>query len=415
MKRPIFASVVTFLLLASALALGRSWWWPSRQGVRETSAASDQAGSVNALPDRRGRQRERDFVVLSDTEQERLGLETVPVDTRIIYDVFRVNGMIRPVPDRIASVSSREEGRAVRVLANVGETVEKEQVLVELNSAEVERLQAQLFQARNQLRLAGADLDRIRSLVEKGIVARKELLQKEAQVKGMQEEVEGLRKRLALHGLGDVAENPARMGQPLSFPLRAPLGGVVLSRQVSMGEVVPSGKVLFTVANLRQIRAQGEVFEAQAGLLRQGLLVKVQVPAYPDRIFSGKIEGVGHEIEPARRTVGFWADLENPGLLLKPNMSAEITVLPGRIGQKLTVPLNAIIREGSETVVFVREGEDRYRRTHVALGVRDDQYAEVKQGLHAGDRVVTTGKRQLYTVYRLGRSGGELEEMGGVD
>ncbi len=418
MKRMIPGMVVPFLLLAGAVAVGRLWWWPSTRVTRgQTPVATEDAPSKASVPrpDTPEKNRERDFVVLSDEERQRLGLETARVDKRVIYNIFRVNGVIKAISDRIASVSSREEGRAIRVLANVGDTVRREQVLVELNSAEVERLQAQLLQARNQLGLAEADLERIRSLVDKGIVARKELLQKEARVKGTREEIEGLRKRLAVLGLEDGALEATTMGKPLSFPLKAPLNGVILSRSVTMGEVVPSGKELFRIANLGQVYAEGEAFEAQAGLLRKGLSVKVRVPAYPHRIFSGRIDRVGYEIEPERRTIRFWANLENRGLLLKPNMSTEITVLPGQLGQKLAIPIDAIIQEGTETVVFVQEKGYRYRRTHVALGVRDDTYAEVKKGLHPGELVVTTGKRQLYTVYRLGRSGGELEEMGGVD
>jgi len=413
----ISASLV--LLIAGLLAVTSSRWWSRGEVSSRRSVAVDQktqGGAEGSHPGSRGQGPApgSEGIQLTGEEQERLGLETVPVEERVIQDVITTSGMITAIPDQVASVSSRVEGRVTRVLGNVGEIVRAGQVLAELKAPEAERLQTELLQAKNRLDLAEADLERLRYLVEKGISARKELLQKEAEVRGTRKEIEGLENQLKLLGMTEEELGVARLGQPLSLVLRAPIGGAILSREVTVGEVVSPGKVLFRVANLSRVSAEGEAFEAQAASLRKGLPVKVQVPAYPNRTFSGRIARIGYEVEPERRTLRFWAELENRGLLLKPNMSAQLTVLAGERGKVLAIPLEAVIQEGSESFVFVAEG-DRYRRVPVLLGLKDDRYAEVKGGVKAGDRVVTTGKRQLYTLYRMGRSGGELEEMGSVD
>ncbi len=421
MKRLIIGIIVSLvLLIAGLLAATSSRWWPRGEVSSHPSVAINQKARGSGVEGPHPGARDQgpapgsEGLQLTGEEQERLGLETVPVEERVIQDVIVTSGVITAIPDQVASVSSRVEGRVTRVLGNVGEVVRPGQVLAEFKAPEAERLQTELLQAKNRLDLAEADLERLRYLVEKGISARKELLQKEAEVRGIRKELQGLENQLLLLGLTEEELEPLRKGQPFSLSLKAPIGGAILSREVTVGEVVSPGKVLFRVANLSRVYAEGEAFEAQAALLRKGLPVKVQVPAYPNRTFSGRIARIGYEVEPERRTLRFWADLENRGLLLKPNMSAQLTIIAGKRGKVLAIPLEALIQEGSESFVFIAEG-DRYRRLPVLLGIEDDRYAEVKGGVKAGDLVVTTGKRQLYTLYRMGRSGGELEEMGSVD
>lgn len=411
MKRLIIGSLIGLFLIALLFFILSPRWWPRGEVSGRQSSAVVQSSTPSLPLKGEGK---TGSISLTSLERERLGLKTVRVEERALQEVFTVNGVIRAIPNRVASVSSRVEGRILKVLGNVGEIVRPGQILAELNSREVERLQTELLRARDRLALAEADLERIRYLVEKGIGAKKDLLQKEAEVKSTRKEIEGLENQLRLLGLEGDGRPQVEGGLPISLAVKAPIGGVILSKEVTVGEVVPAGRILFKIGNLERVLAEGEAFETHAASLREGLPVKVQVPAYPNRIFWGRIVGIGYEVEPETRTLRFWAELENRGLHLKPNMSAQLTVIVGRQGKVLAVPLEALIQEGGEAFVFMEE-EGRYRRVPVSLGLKDDRSAEVKGGLKAGDVVVTTGKRQLYTILRLGRSGGELREMGSVD
>jgi multidrug efflux pump subunit AcrA (membrane-fusion protein) len=128
-------------------------------------------------------------------------------------------------------------------------------------------------------------------------------------------------------------------------------------------------------------------------------------------MFAGEIAGINYEVED--KTVPFRVEIANdPPHLLKSNMTAILTVTVGSRGHTLAVPHAAVIQDGAESAVFVQEDGAFHKRT-VLLGIRDDRYAEVRSGLEAGEQVVTTGKRQLYTILRLGGDTDDLEEMGG--
>lgn len=360
-----------------------------------------------------------DGIALTSQEAERLGLQTASVEPHVIDETVTVNGVIRPIPDLVASVSSRVAGRVTRVTGNVGDTVQEGQVLAELRSTALEELQAELhtelLQARNRLRLATADLARLKYLVERGIGAKRVLLQKEAEVSSINVEIAGLENRRRIIGLEPDVEGAAPNGSQAASPLilRAPRTGVIMHRNVTLGETVEPAKVLFRIADMRRVYAEGEAFEIDAATLRTGQAVRVQVTAYPGRTFDGEIAGINYEVESEEKTVPFRVEIANdPPYPLKSNMTAVLTVTVGSRGQTLAVPRAAVISDGAESSVFVQEDGAFHKRT-VLLGTRDDRHAEVKSGLEAGERVVTTGKRQLYTILRLGGDTDDLEEMGG--
>ena len=360
---------------------------------------------------------EQDFsagIALTAEEAERLGLQTASVESHVIEETVTVNGVIRPIPDLVASVSSRVAGEVTRVAGNVGDTVQEGQTLAELRSTALEELQSELqtelLQARNRLQLATADLARLRYLVERGIGAKRVLLQKETEVSSINVEIAGLENRLRIIGLEPASDG----GQAASLlTLRAPRGGVIMHRDVTLGETIDPARVLFRIADMRRVYAEGEAFEIDAAALRKGQPVRVQVPAYPGRTFDGEIAGIHYEVESEEKTVPFRVEIANdPPHPLKSNMTAILTVTVGSRGHTLAVPRAAVISDGAESAVFVQSDGSFHKRT-VLLGIRDDRYTEVKDGLQAGERVVTTGKQQLYTILRLGGDTDDLEEMGG--
>ena len=381
---------------------------PQQDDDEPSGAASGQHGGEDD-------DHERDFsegIALTPGEAERLGLQTASVEPHVIEETVTVNGVIRPIPDLVASVSSRVAGKVTRVAGNVGDTVQAGQTLAELTSTALEELQTELqtelLQARNRLQLATADLARLRYLVERGIGAKRVLLQKETEVSSINVEIAGIENRLRIIGL--EPDNPQAASL---LTLQAPRAGVIMHRDVTLGETIDPAKVLFRIADMRRVYAEGEAFEIDAAALRTGQLVRVHVPAYPGRTFNGEIAGINYEVESEEKTVPFRVEIANePPHPLKSNMTAILTVTVGSRGRTLAVPRAAVISDGAESSVFVQENGTFHKRT-ILLGVRDDRYAEVKSGLEAGEQVVTTGKRQLYTILRLGGDTDDLEEMGG--
>lgn len=400
-RKALFALMALGLFLAGA-GVARLKLWGSKATLDSNRDRGQVIGQAPAPPSV-GAAKDRP-IKLPLSIRKKIGLQEDAAESRAIEEVLTVNGMIGSHPDRTVAISARIGGKILGAWGLAGSPVEKDEKLVEIHSLELERLETDLIQAWNRLGLADADRDLVRELAARKAIALKDLLKKEMEQRQAAREVEGLQARLRLIGIAEseIEQMKSTSRVTSSLVLRAPIAGVIVERNVVLGETVSPEKILFRLADLRRVLAEGEAFESQAPLLRRGLPVRITVAALPGRKFEGRITNIGAAVDPEKRTIRFLAEVENPPEApLRPNMFARMTVVIGQQLKVLAIPLDAVIGERGEEVVFVAAA-DGYERRPVSLGHRDDRYAEVKQGLALGERVVTTGKRQLEALYRKG-------------
>ncbi len=380
-------------------------------------------------------------VTLTPIERTNIGLKTEAVAARPFDDVRRLPGVIKATPERIALVTSRTPGKVVDIHAALGQRVQKGADLIEIQSVEVEKLELDLLhaesrsrtevlkletdltQARNKLRLAQADADRNRQLVYKGIGARKELIAAENQLQAVQYEIaglerqielahlaartetEGLKRQLRLLGLAEADIERVRRERVVTvLHIPAPIAGVVVDRPAVLGQVVEPATTLLKLVDTSVLIVQGAAPEDLLRELRVGQPVRVMVPAYPGRRFEGRVTFIHPQIDAERRAAHVWAEIKNPGGDLKEDMFVQLSVVVGGGPNTLVIPAAALMTEGGLDFVFT-ETPAGFTRAPVVVGARNDEYVEIKQGLSVGQKVVTDGKRQVYTVFLAARSG----------
>src|SRR3990170_1993033 len=165
-------------------------------------------------------------------------------------------------------------------------------------------------------------------------------------------------------------------------------------------------RTLFRIADLSKVIVEGDVFESDVSKVKLGQDTRIKLDAYPDKVFTGKVTFVASQLDPMKRTLHLWVSIDNKEGLLKPELFARVALVVKHSKEVLTVPVEAIIDDGAEKFVFVKNG-NKFVRQDVATGVSDDRYVEITDGLYPGDQVVTDGNRQIYTKWLF--SGG-LEE-----
>ena len=345
---------------------------------------------------------QQEAVKLSPDEIESLGVKTAKTTPQSIAMTFTVSGAIKPLPNGIAVVSSRVPGKLIKALANPGDRVKQGQVLAEIYSPQIAQLHTSFQQAKNKADLLLKEKLRAENLFEKKIGTLKDIQQKESDYQNGLRELQGLAEQMHAPGLDE--EDPHLL--PTSFStltLRAPIGGTVIERNVDLGETFSGEKNLFRIANISRVIAEGDAFEDKIPLLKKGMEIRVKADIYPDRVFTGKISYVGLEIDPEKRTVHFWAEINNKELLLRPNMFVSIDVETAKKKVLLAIPQNALFNENGEKFVLVQE-DQTFHKTLVTTGMADNQYLEISSGLVPGDEVVTAGKREIYTRLLTGSS-----------
>jgi len=414
--KKVVVSVVLVLLLVVAFWLGRV---TSR--VRKADTASHEetpkamkSPTETSSHEHTGNEPRRhdetktkaSALTLNSEQRANIGLKTVTAELRAIENVIRVAGVVKPHPDREAQVSSRVSGRIVGLFYKAGDAIQRGQRLAEVQSAEIQKLQVDLMQAENKLTLAKAELERVQSLVESRIAARKELIAAQNNYQAVLNEIEGAEKQLVLLGIPESAVKKARAEKNIAtFPVVAPIGGFIAERNVVLGESVEPSKVIFKILDPSVVFVEGEAFEESLRELKTGQAVRIRLASYPEEVFTGKISRFSPTIDPQKRTLRFWVEVANPSGKLKPNLFSEMNIVVGGQGEVLAIPQEALISTEGESFVFVEE-KGSFRRAAVVLGARDDRFVEVKKGLLPGDKVVTDGKQQLYTHSLIARQGG---------
>lgn len=308
-------------------------------------------------------------------------------------------GKILPNENRLAHLGVRVPGRILAVYANLGDRVKTGDPLLKLDSPAVGEALLEYRKRRTAVRMAEKALERARLLFEEGAIGAAEYQRREAEQDNAKAELHEAEEKLHLLGMTEreiqrLTAKELPHAEVAQVFLRAPFHGDIIERNATVGEVVDVNQTLFTVADLSTVWVRADFPEQQAGLLRVGLEAEVRVSAYPDTVFRGIVTYVGAVIEPATRTIMVRLELPNPDRRLRPHMFVEATLLvPER--PVLTIPRKAVQQVGSRTTVFLSRGAGRFELRDIRLGAASNDYVEVKDGLAAGEEVVTEGSYML--------------------
>jgi multidrug efflux pump subunit AcrA (membrane-fusion protein) len=239
-----------------------------------------------------------------------------------------------------------------------------------------------------------------------------DLLEKEHEVAGHEVAVARLSGELRSLGYPDeaIAALAAGTGTPQPLMLVSPLAGTVTARHAHVGLHVAAGQALLEIADRSKVLVDAEVPEALLAsvLDRNSDKVRLRTAVLPGTVLEGRVLRIDPEVHPDTRTVHVVVALDNPGGKLPTGAFVEVALVVREVGQALTVPAEAVVRQGPVTFVWVEEhssgGETEYEKRDVVVGAVDDQYAEIVRGdLSPSDRVVTRGAYQLTLIPAVAR------------
>jgi len=187
-----------------------------------------------------------------------------------------------------------------------------------------------------------------------------------------------------------VIDEMHRSGAPvMSFDWPSPADGYIMKKNAVEGQMVRMGDEIFRIANLEKIWVIADVAEQDMGLVAIGQPAKVRFKAFPSETFKGRVTFILHELNMATRTGQVRIELGNPERRIKHEMYADVEIDTGA-GKKprVAVPNSAIINSGNRQVVLVARGQGRFEPRPVTLGLRGENYTEIKKGVAAGEEVV---------------------------
>lgn len=328
-----------------------------REGINITSGGAPVGGQVSTV-------QAENAILVDNRRRQLIGVETEAASFRSLNRTIRAVGEVSYDERLLSEITLKFDGFIGDLHANyVGAPIQQGQALFTVYSPEL--LAAQQEYLETLKRRSHRNNDPL---------------------------IRAAKQRLSLWGManGDIRSLERRKVPQEYVAIRAPQTGTLIERHVTAGGSALMGSTLLRIADLSKVWIEAEVFEQDLEFLQEGMMATVTLPYVPDRSYEARIEYIFPFLDSQSRTGRIRLTLDNSDGSLKPEMYAEVS-LHTRLGERLSVPEEAVIVAGDSRVVFVDLGDGRLNPTRIKTGRRAEGYVEVLEGLKPNDQVVTSG------------------------
>ncbi len=328
-------------------------------------------------------------VQLTAEGARRIGVTFAMAEARSLGRAIATMGRVTYDETRLSTVTPKVEGWVERLMVDfTGAPVRKGEAMLELYSPRIIAAQEELILARRLMDgSTGRAADNARELLESA------------------------RRRL---GYWDVGEDQIRAIEESgevsrTVTLRAPNHGTVVEKSIVEGDRVGPSTALYRIADLRHVWIEADVFEKDLSLVQEGLEVVINLEAFPGQAFIGKITYVYPTVSMEARTGSIRVELDNPGLLLKPGMYANLRVSAPPRDPRIIVPRGSVLATGTRSLVFVVEEGGTLAPRQVATGLAFGDEVEILRGLTEGEYVVSSASFLVDAESNLGSAMAVME------
>lgn len=318
-------------------------------------------------------------------------VQVVTVEPVKLPRVLRLTGAVAYNAFNTVPVITQVGGPVSRILVVPGERVKKGQSLLEVSSPDYSLLYAAYLKARDTLRVTDKNYARAQDLYAHHAIAERDLLQAESDRIQAQADLNAALLGLKILGI----PNPDELEKAPSsaeIPLLAPIGGEIVERDVSPGQLLQAGATqAFIISDMGSVWVLANIYQSDLSAVHVGDQVAVQTDSYPDK-FQGKISFISPALDPTTRTLQARIVVENPGEKLKNNMYVTATVNAGAEMNAIAVPDSSVLRDDeNQPFVYVASSSNQFGRRPVEIGQSEAGKTQILKGLSPGDKVVGDG------------------------
>jgi len=316
-----------------------------------------------------------DDLMLTDSQIKLANITTQRATVQSIGQTVVVNAKLVEDQDQSQVVSSRAAGRIEKLfLKETGRTIQKGEPLYELYSETLLTLQREFLLAKEQFDALGSTETRYKSFLEAS------------------------KRKLLLYGLtnGQI-ENLGRSKTAQNrITFLSPASGVVTEISANEGQYVSEGASLMRIENISKLWLEAELYPNEATLAKLGDRINIRVTGFENQPVDAVVNFFSPEFRANTQIMVMRASVPNSNLAFKPGMQAQVFFTHSS-KKALSLPVDAVIRDGKGTHVYVQRGRNTFRPQMVRTGIEDFESVEITEGLVEGDTVAVTGAYLLYS------------------
>jgi cobalt-zinc-cadmium efflux system membrane fusion protein len=404
MSRIIKYTVVVVLLLVGVVGGVKVYSALRAQKPAEVSKAAATGAPAEATLDLNEKQ-------VAAIKVEQVGSATFVPQRKAVGNIdFNQNLLVQ--------VFTPYQGRIIEAYPNIGDKVEKGQVLFTIDSPDLLAAESALIAAAGVLKLQNVTLVRAQKMKSFGGASQQAVDQSTSDQMTAEGALKSARDAVRIFGKTDaeIDDIVAKRKADPRLIIKSPVSGFVTARNAAPGLFVQPGAAppsssstgaaaplaIFTIGDLSTMWMFANVVESDAPLLRVGQKVSARVVAYPDREFEGKVVVLGQSVDPNSRRVFVRSEVIDPEHLLRAGMLANFTITVGERYSATAAPDPAIVREGDGAMtVWTTTDKRHFTRKTVKVGMDQNGFREIRDGLKPDELVVTDNAVFLSNAFAL--------------
>ena len=286
-----------------------------------------------------------------------------------------------------ARVGTPLPGRVTRVLVELGDPVKAGAPLFSVASSDVASLRSEQQRAQVELGAANERAQRVQAMVDAQAIPGKDQVEAAAELARAELGVKLAKAKLASLKVSTTSEN--------EFTVVAPRDGVVVEKTVLPAQQVTPDQNLVDVADMSQVWAVAEIFEADAQGIATNTLARLTRSELPGFALEAPVDMVGAVVDPERHTVPVRVIIPNPDHRIRPNTFVEMRFLQHALPGAVEISASALVSDGADKYVYVEEGEGHFVRRQVVAASSSKNRVVVTSGLSVGEHVVEEGSALL--------------------
>jgi membrane fusion protein (multidrug efflux system) len=307
-------------------------------------------------------------------------------EVRTLHRRLEYTGTVEPI--RQVRIVPEVTAKIVKLKVDNGDRVKKGQLLAKFDNKlfnlQKKQANAAVKLAKTQVTSAQKEWDRLQPLAESGAVSKSQLDQIESGLDAANAQVDQARAALSLASYSVQKST-----------LKAPFDGVVTNLLVNEGEFVGPQMAAYgmmTLVDISEVKVKVGVTEKDLPLVTRGLGVEISSEAYPDKVFTGKVDVLNPSADPLSKSFPVEILATNPDELLKAGMFVRVQIHIETREDVLTVPAGAIVELKDKSVLFVVGKDGTASPREVEVGIETDEGVEITRGeLTTDEKVVIEG------------------------
>jgi len=327
---------------------------------------------------------EAGLIHMPKSQQRALGVRLTTVEEQSVSRTLRTSGVVTADETRIAHVHVKTAGWVEEVYANfVGQLVHRGEALFTVYSPDLVATQHEyLIARRGQQQLGNSQYEEV--------------------AKSSQSLMESARERLKLWDLTDKQiANLDRTGEvSKTITVYSPVSGFITDRKAFPHTSTTGDMDLYTIADLSRVWVTADVFEADLPYVKVGQQAVIHFPYAPGKTITGRVGYSYPVLDPQTHTAKIRIEVANPGMVLKPNMLADVE-LTINYGRHLVVPAEAVLNSGTVQTVFLARDDATFEPREVTMGATVDGKTIITSGIKNGETIVESGNFLLDSDTRL--------------